>query len=508
MKKRILLMALLSTPILALVAIFYAIDLGIQNGPAMRAQPVGPGAGDTGGANAIGEWLTGGAEVKMTTQRRGIESKLAEAEGAFESELAAEAAAEQAAPDAAMVEPERLPQGFTIVVRDLSDTSSDERPVFFASNLSGWNPADPRHILEPRSDMRWQIIFDEPLEQDGRVEFKFTLGSWDTVETDAEGENTENRTLPLVDAAFLTNGERPIFEMEVVAFRAAPEGTSVTVQRIDPYRAIDAAGTIRRVQVTGGAGGAFGSVRDLIVWLPEGYDDEVNAERTYPVLYLFDGQHLFETLPRVPGEWRADEAATRLIAAGHIEPIIIVGVPHMDAARIEEYVSFPVVTGLNADGERFARWFDREVTTRVERAFRVDTDRQAIGGASLGAAISMEIIAQHPGRFFGALLESFPVLTSRNDPTVWRPLFDRVSQWPDRVFIGMGGNERGDTDQTQERSAKNQAYVRWARTFGDQLKAKASAPDAVEVVIDPDAVHNEEAWAERFPAALRHLFGR
>ena len=483
-------MALVSGPFVAVAILFYAVVIGVQQGPDMTAPARGPGAGQTGGANAIGEWLAGGARDATVTQRRELDGKLAAAEAAHAAEIEV---AEIEAAEPELVEPEKLPQGFVLVVKDLSDVSSDERPVFVASNAGGWNPADPRTIMEPRSDQRWQFITNEPIDVTGRLEFKFTLGSWDTVETAADGDATEHRTLPLVDVSTLEPGERPIIEMELIQFREAPEG-SVGVSRVDPYRPINASGTIRRLPVSGGAGGAAGLVRDLIVWLPPGYDD---SDKTYPALYLFDGQNLFDALPGVHGEWQADETATRLVCAGQIEPMIIIGVPHAEQFRAEEYVPDRLgIGGEDAHGDDFAEWFMREVKPRAERAFRIDPspEQTVIGGASLGAVIAVHIADTHPGHFGGLLIESIPAIEASHPSA---DLVRAIDSWPGRAFVGIGGREVGDD------AGANARYVAWANALDDYLREQGVD---TPLVIEPNASHNEAAWAERFPTALRFFF--
>ena len=153
------------------------------------------------------------------------------------------------------------------------------------------------------------------------VQFKFTLGGWDREELDAEGSSIANRSLPMVDRSLLKAGERPVIELSVVDFR---ESVSLAeqVRQSGFYHKLVVTGDVHRVSIQGGAGGAQAVTRDLQVWTPPGYGDEENADREYPVLYMFDGQNLFEQLPGLPGEWHADETATRLIESGQIEPVI------------------------------------------------------------------------------------------------------------------------------------------------------------------------------------------
>ena len=83
----------------------------------------------------------------------------------------------------------------------------------------------------------------------------------------------------------------------------------------------------------------FSNERNLRIWLPPGYHDAANASKAYPVLYLFDGQNLFDrcTAPGQLAEWRVDETVADLITRGAIPPIIVVGIDNAGAQRNHEY---------------------------------------------------------------------------------------------------------------------------------------------------------------------------
>lgn len=398
-----------------------------------------------------------------------------------------------------MVQPELLPQGFVLVVTDESRMATPDEPIYFASSINGWNPADPDSVLSPRSDTRWQIVIDK-IPANTTIAFKMTMGGWDREELDEAGESIENRSLPKIDRSKLAFGERPVIEISVPQFRTEV-ALSEQVRQSGPYRRLDVTGDIRRIAVRGGPGAMEATTRDLLVWLPPGYDAPENAGRTYPVLYLMDGQNIFEALEGVAAEWGADETAQQLVAAGEVRPLIIVGVPHAGEHRMSEYLPFGSINGHEAQGEAFVDWLRREAMPRVERAFRVQTgpENTGIGGASLGAAISLYAATRHPEVFGRVLVESLPLLG--DDGLGARAYLDGVRQWPDRVFIGMGGRETGNTND-----ARNEAYVAWAAELAERMADAGVSPDGVLSRIDPQANHNEQAWAARFPDALKFLF--
>ncbi|MBL4698490.1 MAG: hypothetical protein JKX70_06635 [Phycisphaerales bacterium] len=204
-----------------------------------------------------------------------------------------------------MVRPESLAQGFVLVVTDSSGEANKDNPIYFAGSINGWNPADEESMLSGRSDLRWQIVIDKDL-QGVSVQFKFTLGGWDREELDSEGNSIPNRSLPMVDVSELKDGERPVIELTVIDFRE-PVSLAEQVRQSGFYHTLVVTGDVSRLSVQGGAGGAEAMTRDLQIWTPPGYNDPENAEKIYPVLYMFDGQNLFEHIPGLPGEWGADE---------------------------------------------------------------------------------------------------------------------------------------------------------------------------------------------------------
>lgn len=403
-----------------------------------------------------------------------------------------------AQPGPGLVAPESLDQGFIIIVTDEAGLAGQSSPIYLASNHVGWNPGDASMRLDARSDGRWQIVLDKP-EHPGSMQFKFTRGSWDTCEVAADLADIDNRQLPRVDVSGLGAGERPVIELTIE--RWADERPEALARRaVDPYRDIDAVGDVRRLQVRGGGGAAAGMVRDILIWLPPGYDE--SPDRRYPVLYLHDGQNIFEKLPGVPDEWRADETATGLILKGQIEPIIIVGIPHAGAHRTSEYLPVPAYGVEEPGGDEYVEFLTREIMPRVERTFRVSTDRAdtAIGGASLGAVISLHAATTHPERFGLLLLESIALIRQPGSPLL--EMVESFDPWPERVYIGMGGNEAGTGPEAAE---LNDGYVAGAHQLHQVLSGKVPSRHLV-LTIEPEALHNEVAWLDRFGRALECLF--
>jgi predicted alpha/beta superfamily hydrolase len=247
----------------------------------------------------------------------------------------------------------------------------------------------------------------------------------------------------------------------------------------------------------------FRNTRFLRVWLPPGYDDGENSIKLYPVLYLNDGQNLFEPSTSFTGvEWQVDETAERLIREGQIAPMIVVGIDNAGKDRLREYMPYRSLnpTMLRVQGNRYPNFLIKEVMPFISRMYRIASgpENTGLGGSSLGALISLYTAASHPG-WFGRLLLESPSLWASNRQMIKesRP----VSQWPQRIFLATGTAEAGRED-------RDRSMVDDVRELAGIFRKAGLNDQRLKLVIEEGATHHESAWAHRFPDALSFLFGR
>jgi predicted alpha/beta superfamily hydrolase len=246
----------------------------------------------------------------------------------------------------------------------------------------------------------------------------------------------------------------------------------------------------------------FRNTRFLRVWLPPGYDEAENAGRQYPVLYLNDGQNLFESSSSFTGvEWQADETADRLIREGAIAPMLIVGIDNAGKNRLREYMPHRSLSPmmLRVQGHRYPQFLLREVMPFIARYYRVATgpENTGLGGSSLGALIALYTAMVRPG-VFGKLLVESPSLWASNRQIIRESRM--VTRWPKRIFLAIGTAEAGRED-------RDRSVVDDVRELGGILRRAGVDESGLRVVIDEGAHHDESAWARRFPQALEFLFG-
>ncbi|MEM1329596.1 MAG: alpha/beta hydrolase-fold protein [Planctomycetota bacterium] len=383
-----------------------------------------------------------------------------------------------------------------IEVTDISGGATPETPIHLASSMNNWNPGDPGAQLSPREDGVWTLLLGD-LPVGTRLEFKFTLGSWASVEQDAAGADIPNRVLVVPQTA---DGTPHVEHLRIQRFRdpGTPQGW------LDPDREIDVVGgRLERLTIPGGAGPAVDLQRTVLVWIPEAYDAAQHEDARFPVLYMQDGQNLFETLPGQPGDWAADDAAAAVIASGDIFPFLIVGVPHGGTARMHEYVGFENLRRVEPAGDGYLRWLIDDVVSEIDARYRTiaEPDARAIGGSSLGGLISLHAGLEHPDVFGLVLAESISIVL---DPEAFWGWIERYQQAPARLFLGVGTREYGDGARNEDRNARYVAEVRRLKAWA---LAHGATEDSLRLLVADGALHTESAWRARLSDAMRFVWG-
>lgn len=233
--------------------------------------------------------------------------------------------------------------------------------------------------------------------------------------------------------------------------------------------------------------------RTVIVYLPPGYDP-VAADR-YPVLYLHDGQNVFDRATAFGEEWHVDESAEHLITTGQIEPVIIVGIYNTGEHRLDEYTPTPEPNrGRGGHADDYGRMLVEELKPFIDRTYKTlpGAANTAIGGSSLGGLLTMHLGMRYPTAF-----SRLAVLS----PSVWwdeRVILAEVAALPRklplRIWLDAGTAEGVDTLDNVR--ALRDALVAKGWTIGDDLAYLEA----------PGGEHNEQSWAARVDGVLTFLF--
>jgi len=243
----------------------------------------------------------------------------------------------------------------------------------------------------------------------------------------------------------------------------------------------------------------LGNRRDVLVYLPRGYGRL--SLRRYPVLYLHDGQNVFDAATAFAGvEWGVDETAERLIQRKLIEPLIIVAVANLGDERIHEYAPTRGVIDAKAKRKRRSKGLAREyghfltdeLKPYIDRKYRTKREAEftGLGGSSLGALVTLAIGILYP-HVFRRLIVMSPSIWW-DDFAIYRLVDSIEEKAPLKIWLDTGTAEPG---WEQARELRSRLVEKGWRLFNDLQYLEAKGAD-----------HSEAAWAARVDPALRFLF--
>ena len=231
--------------------------------------------------------------------------------------------------------------------------------------------------------------------------------------------------------------------------------------------------------------------RPIIVYLPPGYDPQA-ADR-YPVLYLHDGQNLFDRATSIGEEWHVDEEAQALILAGEIQPLIVVGIYNTGMHRIDEYTPTASADGGGKAAD-YGRMLVEELKPFIDATYKTlpGAASTSMGGSSLGGLLTMYLGLHYPTAFGHLAVMS---------PSVWwddREILREVGALPQklplRIWLDAG-------------TAEGERVVADARALRDALVAKGwTLGEDLAYLEAPGGEHNEQSWAARIDSVLKFLF--
>ncbi len=387
---------------------------------------------------------------------------------------------------AAMAAP--LPSAAVTFVVTVPDSTPDDAKLFIAGGhavLGEWK-ADGL-ALSRRADGRFVATVEMPI--GAVVQYKITRGDWASVEKNKRGWEIDNRRLKV---------ERDMEDQVMVESWATGEAAAGD----GPPHVVKSTltGDIRFHRES--ASKQLGNKRTIVVYVPPGYKTDKTAR--YPVLYMHDGQNIFDAATSFIGiEWQADEHAERLIKAGRMEPVIIVGV-YNNAARMEEYTpDRNERRGSGGLGEKYARFIVDEVKPFIDKTYRTRPGREhtAIAGSSLGGLISLYICRQQAETF--SMCGAISPYLNWNDGA-WMRSTTTEPTWLTRtkIWIDMGTAEGQD-------AAQSTGAIQSTRQFVEILDGAGLLPGRDYYYQEVhQAKHNEAAWAARFDRTLLYFFGK
>jgi predicted alpha/beta superfamily hydrolase len=345
-----------------------------------------------------------------------------------------------------------------LLIRHLPPKHPAGQRIFVAGPFNNWQPGSLQLSVSPDS-LRHGITIAHG---GGKMAFKFTRGSWATVETDKEGNDIQNRQVEI-------NSDTSI-DLSIEQWKdhtnKKPQGTTAgkNVHIVDTAFFMPQLNRYRRIWI----------------YLPADY---ATTRKKYPVLYMHDGQNVFDAATSFSGEWGVDEALDTLR-----KDLIVVAVDNGGEHRMHEYCPYDMKYG-KGEGDAYVDFLVQTLKPHIEKHYRVKKSAKDnfIAGSSLGGLISFYALLKYPNKFGGAGIFS---------PAFWiNPEFKNIDSRKLKKIKGkvyfFAGQQEG------EEMVPDMLGVL------EQLKQHSKAE--TQTVIRAEGTHSEGTWRHEFPNFVQWL---
>lgn len=354
-----------------------------------------------------------------------------------------------------------------IHIQSLPGSTPEGADIYLAGNINGWNPGDPEYLLEIREEQDYWI---DSINGTGTFEFKFTRGSWETVEGNADGKFRPNRTY--------TFGQADTLHLDILSWEdldgGGGSGTSTANAQVQVWKT---AMNIPQLDRT----------RRIWVYLPQDYE---NSGKSYPVLYMHDGQNVFDASTSFAGEWNVDETLTRLENQGYASAIVV-AIDNGGTKRIDEYSPFTNPDYGGGEGDAYLDFIIETLKPAIDNEFRTLTgpDNTGIIGSSMGGLISHYACFRNP-EVFGRIGVFSPAYWFSTEYYTYSEQTGRNGS--QRIYLLAGGQETTIAQNTED--------------MYSLLSGIGFGEEELTVRIVPNGQHAEWFWASEFQAAFLWLF--
>jgi len=349
-----------------------------------------------------------------------------------------------------------------VQVKNLPSYHVSSEPVFIAGSFNNWNPGQQEAQLQKENGI-YSITLSAPA---GRHEFKLTRGSWEKVESGENGFPAQNRNIEV----------RGDTSVEVSVLHWADHFPK------QPKKST--AGKNVKIISTNFFIPQLNRYRRIWIYLPESY---TTSRKKYPVLYMHDGQNVFEDSTSYSGEWGVDEALDTL--GSQTKECIVVAIDNGGDKRMNEYSPYDMERFGKGEGDQYVDFLVKTLRPYINKNYRTKKcgKHNFIAGSSMGGLISFYAILKYPKKFGSA--------------GVFSPAFWIVPQLKEVV-------------PSKAKKIKGKIYF-----FAGQHESKSMVPDMFTVfgvmnkyskakmttVVRAEGKHNEATWREEFPLFYRWI---
>lgn len=353
----------------------------------------------------------------------------------------------------------------TIEVSSVPQLSPMLDQIYIAGSFNDWAPADAAFMLT-QTNGNWNVVINGT--ENETVEFKFMRdGGWSMVEANSSGAYIPNRSL------VFHNGTTQTLSIEGWEDLVGTHTVTHRVRILDTDFAIPQLSRTRRIWVS----------------LPLNYE---TSGAHYPVIYMHDGQNLFDAATAFIGEWNVDETMIGNAAPPCLNAIVV-GIDNGSGHRIDEYSPWlNVENNDGGEGDQYADFITQTLKPFIDNYFRTIPDREhtATAGSSLGALISMYLISRNNDVFSRAGIFS-PAFWF--NPEIYDYVTSHVMNSNTRIYFVCG-------------DAESTGMIPGMQQMENIVSAQQIPASNIQYIITSGGQHNEYYWSQQFPPAIISLF--
>ncbi|MEZ4795567.1 MAG: glycoside hydrolase family 31 protein [Flavobacteriaceae bacterium] len=362
----------------------------------------------------------------------------------------------------------------TFIITQLPETHDFNNDIYISGNFEGWTGGNDAYKLS-KLDNQYSITL--PKEKSCNVLFKFTMGSWEFEELNANGEKIDNRNY---------------------SCKNEPETIYIAIKNWGPADDIVKSTAQKNVSVLSETFKIPQLDRERRVWLylPPDYD---NSKENYPVLYMHDAQNIFDTKTSYAGEWNVDETLNSLFYESGFK-MIVVGIDNGGDKRLDEYSPWTNTKYGGGEGNKYVDFIVNTLKPYIDKNYRTITnkDNTAIFGSSMGGLISHYAALKYPNVFgkIGVYSPSFWFAPEVNEFSKQKGNIQDT-----KMYFLAGGKEGVDAGFDEI----SQTVIDMNNMMDVLTKAGFPSENMTSKIV-PEGEHNEKLWRDNFEEAITWLF--
>ncbi|NNE25667.1 MAG: T9SS type A sorting domain-containing protein [Saprospiraceae bacterium] len=352
-----------------------------------------------------------------------------------------------------------------IRVIQVPDNTPENASIYIAGDFQSWNPGSDNYKLNKLANGDYIIDLNP---QVGTLTFKFTRGSWDTVEGNENGGFRPDRT-------FSYDGGPDSLLIEILSWEDTGGSQSTAAENV-------------HILSTDYFMPQLNRNRRIWVYLPPDYD---SSSKKYPVLYMHDGQNLFDSATSFSGEWEVDETLNAQHANGD-HGIIVIGIDNGGSERLNEYSPWTNPQYGGGLGDEYIEFIVHTLKPDIDAQYRTMPDKANTGimGSSMGGLISLYAGLEYP-EVFGKIGSFSPAYWFSTE--TFQHAADNDFPQDTRLYTIVGEGE-------------GNVYISTIQNMQTILTSSGATENNAHLIIHPDGAHSEWYWAREFNDAYEWLF--